>query len=70
MDSVIVLWLAVRYFMSFLILQSSWWEREELVTSWYLVIVVWLFLAVPWVCLQFMIVIFPDHTHNIFDASL
>ena len=33
-------------------------------SSWCLVIVVWLFLAVPWVCLQFVIVVFPDHTHN------
>ena len=24
--------------------------------------VVWLFLAVSWVCLQFVIVVFPDHT--------
>ena len=32
-------------------------------SSWYLVIVVWIFLAVPWVCLQFLIVVFPDHTH-------
>ena len=32
-------------------------------SSWYLVIVVWLFLVVPWVCLQFVIVVFPDHTH-------
>ena len=32
-------------------------------SCWCLVIVVWLFLAVPWVCQQFMIVIFPDHTH-------
>ena len=32
-------------------------------SSWCLVIVVWLFLVVPWVCLQFMIVVFPDHTH-------
>ena len=31
--------------------------------SWFLVIVVWLFLVVPWVCLQFVIVVFPDHTH-------
>ena len=30
-------------------------------SSWCLVIVVWLFLAVP--CLQFVIVVFPDHTH-------
>ena len=28
-----------------------------------LVIVVWLFLAVPWVRLQSVIVVFPDHTH-------
>ena len=27
-------------------------------SSWCLVIVVWLFLAVPWVCLQFVIVVF------------
>ena len=32
-------------------------------SSWCLVIVVWLFLAVPWVGLQFVIVVFPDHTH-------
>ena len=31
------------------------------VSSWCLLIVVWLFLAMPWVCLQF--VIFPDHTN-------
>ena len=32
-------------------------------SSWCLVIVVWLFLAVPMICLQFVIVVFPDHTH-------
>ena len=31
-----------------------------------LVMVEWLFLAVPWGCLQFMIVVFPDHTHFLF----
>ena len=31
-------------------------------SSWCQVIVVWLFLAVPWVFLQFVIVVFPDHT--------
>ena len=31
-------------------------------SSWYLVVIVWLFLAVPWVCLRFVIVVFPDHT--------
>ena len=35
-------------------------------SSWCLVIVVWLFLAVPWVCLQFVIWVFPDHTHLLF----
>ena len=35
-------------------------------SSWCLVIVMWLFLAVPWVCLQFMIVVFPDQTHLLF----
>ena len=35
-------------------------------SSWCLVIVVWLFLTVPWVCLQFVIVVFPDHTHLLF----
>ena len=31
--------------------------------------VVWLFLAVPWVCLLFVIVVFPDHTHLLFLGS-
>ena len=33
-----------------------------------LVIVVWFFLAVPWVCLQFVIVVFSDHTPLLFSA--
>ena len=32
-------------------------------------IVVWCFLAVPWVCLQFVIVVFPDHSHLLFLHS-
>ena len=32
-------------------------------SSWCLVIIVWLFLAVPLVCLHFVIVVFSDHTH-------
>ena len=35
-------------------------------SSWRLVMVVWLFLAVQWVCLRFVIVVFPDHTHFLF----
>ena len=43
-------------------------DERELVallrlSSWCLVTDVWLFLAVPWICLQFVIVVFPDHTH-------
>ena len=34
-----------------------------------LVIVVWLFLAVSWVSLQLVIVVFPDHTHLLFSKS-
>ena len=37
-----------------------------ILSSWCLVIVLWLFLAVPWVCLQFVIVAFPDHTHLLY----
>ena len=38
----------------------------SLSSSWCLMVVVWLFLAVPWVCLQFVIVVFPDHTPLLF----
>ena len=35
-------------------------------SSWCLVMVERLFLAVPWGCLQSVIVVFPDHTHLLF----
>ena len=49
-------------------------EKRELVallglSSWCLVVVGWLFLAVPWVCLRFVIVVFPDRTHLLFLMS-
>ena len=37
-----------------------------ILSLWCLVIVVLLYLAVPWVCLQFVSVAFPDHTHLLF----
>ena len=37
-------------------------------SSWCLVVVGRLFLAVPWGCLQFVIVVFPDHTHLLFST--
>ena len=64
----IVLCFVVRYFVSKNSFAIILMEKRELVgcfalSSWCLVIVVWLFLAVPWVCLQFVILVFPDHTH-------
>ena len=46
-------------------------RKKELVallslSFWCLMIVVCLFLAVQWVCLQFVIVVFPDQTHLLF----
>ena len=38
-------------------------------SSWCLVMVERLFLAVPGGCLQFVIVVFPDHTHLLFFIS-
>ena len=46
-------------------------EKRELVallnlSFWCLVMVEWLFLTVPRGCLQFMMVVFPDHTYLLF----
>ena len=45
-------------------------ERELVallnLSSWCLVMVEWLFLAVPWCCLRVVIVVFPDHIHLLF----
>ena len=38
-------------------------------SSWCLLMVEPLFLAVPWGCLRFVIVVFPDHTHYFYLAS-
>ena len=32
--------------------------------------IVWLFLAVLCVCLRFLIVVFPDHTHLLFKTHV
>ena len=34
------------------------------------VCVLWLFLAVPWVALQCVIMVFPDHTHLLFENTI
>ena len=53
---------------SFVIILMGKKEQVALLSlfSWCLMIVVWLFLAVPWVCLQFVIVVFLDYTHFLF----
>ena len=48
-----------------------WMGERELVallnlSSWCLVMLERLFLAVLWGCLRFVIVVFPDHTHLLF----
>ena len=39
-------------------------------SSWCLVVVVWLLFAVPWVCLKFVIVVFPDYSHLLFSVKI
>ena len=39
-------------------------------SSWCLVMVERLFLAVPWGCLRFLTVVFPDHTHLLFPIKI
>ena len=53
---------------SFAIISMGKTEQVALLclSSWCLVIVVWLFLTLSRVCLQFLIVVFPDHTHSLF----
>ena len=60
---------------SLLIVHSSFaiisMGKRELVallclSSWCPMIVVWFFFTMPWVCMQFVIVVFLDHTHLLF----
>ena len=39
-------------------------------SSWCLMMVVWLFFAVSWICLRFVIVVFSDHTYLHFFTKL
>ena len=53
---------------SFAIISTG--KRELVVllclSYWCLVIVLWFILTMPWVCLQFVSVVFPDNTHLLF----
>ena len=55
--------------MSILVLQSSELVVLLDLSSWCLVMVERLFLAVPWGCLWFVIVVFPANTHLLFLFS-
>ena len=72
-ESAIVLCFAVRYFMSSIAINLM--GKRELIallnmSSWCLVMVERLFLAVPRGCLQFVIMVIPDHTHLLFLCLL
>ena len=66
--------LLTEHHLEFLILSggcTGLMGKRELVallslSSWCLVMDVWLFLAVPWVCLRCVVVVFPGHTHLLF----
>ena len=66
MGVLIVVCFVVHYFIFILVLQSRELAALLGLSSWRLVMVVWFFLALPWVCLRFVIVVFPDHTHLLF----
>ena len=53
---------------SFAIISMGKREQVALLnsSSWCVVFVVWLFLTTPQVCLQFVIVVFPDDTNLLF----
>ena len=62
----------MHYFVSILVLQKR--KLVALLLLSYRCIatvnVLWLFLMVPWVGLQCVIVVFPDHTHLPFARSI
>ena len=69
--------LGMHYFVSLLVLQIILKRKREMVALLLLsygclvtINVLWLFLAVPWVCLQCVIVVFPDHTRLLFDTDI
>ena len=66
-ESVIVLFCCTLLYVhsSFVIILMGKRELVALLSlsTWCLMVVVWLFFVVPWVCLRFVIVVFPDHSH-------
>ena len=67
----------MHYFMSFLLLAIILTRKRELVALLLLPVGclitvngLWLFLTVPWVGLQCVIVVFPDHIHLLLDEKI
>ena len=70
-ESVIVLCFVVRYFYVHSSIAIILIGKRELIallnlSSWCFMMVEWLFITVPRGCLQFVIMVFPDHTHLLF----
>ena len=70
-ESVIVLCFVVRCFYVHSSIAITLIGKRELIAllnlySWCHVMVEWLFFAVPWGCLRFVLVVIPDHTHLLF----
>ena len=65
----------MHYFVSIVVLQSSCRGRDSyflLLLSYRFIVtinVLWLLFTVPWVGLQYVIVVFPDHTHLLFVVT-
>ena len=55
--------LYVHYSIAIILMGKSELVALLNLSSWCLVLVEWLFLAVPWDCLRFVIVVFHDYTH-------
>ena len=62
-DSVIAPLLYIHSSVAFILMGKRELVALLSMSSWCLVTVVWLFHAVPWVSLQLVIVVFPDHTN-------
>ena len=66
-EPVIVLCFVVRYSMSILVCNHLDGEERACCFAYFVFPVsnccLWFFLAVPWVCLQFVIAVCLDHTH-------
>ena len=64
--SVIVLCFVVHYFVAIFLMGKRGLVALLCLSSWCLLTVMWLFLRMPGVCLQFVIGVLPDHTHLLF----